>query len=496
MLALVLGVCLADRLLPQRFSNRRQDSAKIGGVLFGVLLLLGLLGVAMSPSLVWVFSSTALVFAGVGGLTPKLLAWLADQRADQSLTTAAHPLARWRYRELAVMVRRLALPVVALQFAVAAVLAIQALVTSFEATFEQWLAQRLSADWYVELPTGAKGAAAETIFTRFEAESRAAEQPFTWHRVARGRVRVSTLAGEPLGTRVDLLALSARDSQAPVSDLVSDWSLLEAQGQPWERVAEGQIMVNEQLALRHGLALGDQLQMVFAETEPEQANQSGTFQARVVGVYADYGRPSGEILISASWLPEGFVPRFESFSVNASQGSIEVLTRELKQLWQVDELEVRNNGMLKALASSVFQQTFLLTRAISVLTLALAAVSLLIMGWVFFNTRLWYYQLLDAWGVSLAERRGELLRLSLGLSLSVALAALPLGIWLTWVLVSRINPLAFGWSLPMAVYPVFWLELLALSAGIGWVIAWLMGREQARRLAEPPGASQIAGGER
>ncbi|MCL1484940.1 MAG: FtsX-like permease family protein [Marinobacter sp.] len=78
--------------------------------------------------------------------------------------------------------------------------------------------------------------------------------------------------------------------------------------------------------------------------------------------------------------------------------------------------------------------------------------------------------------------QSQLLRLALLLTGGIAVLALPLGIWLTWVLVHRINPLAFGWSLPMAVYPAFWLELGILSLAIGLSIAALMRRQ----LANPP----------
>lgn len=51
------------------------------------------------------------------------------------------------------------------------------------------------------------------------------------------------------------------------------------------------------------------------------------------------------------------------------------------------------------------------------------------------------------------QASAQLIRLSVSLTAAITLLALPLGIWLTWVLVHRINPIAFGWSLPMAVYP-------------------------------------------
>lgn len=493
MLALVLGVCLLDRLLPQRPDRSSAASSPLtvtGWVLFGALTA-GLLLVAFAASLTWVFAGTALVFAGVGGLTPPLLARFVDRFAARHPQTAGAPLGLWRYRELAVMLRRLALPVVALQFAVATVLAVQALVTSFENTFEQWLSQRLSAEWYIEVPEGAESELGEELLTRLSQQTgqldATTEAVGDWHRVIRGKLDSLSMNGKPLAAPLDVLAVSSSVPTAPVSPLVEDWSLLRADEDPWQKVAQGQVLVNEQLARRYEIAVGDALALKV---------QGGQQSLRVAGVYADYGRPSGEILMSGAWLPEGFTPRFESFSVNASQQDIDLITERLKQLWQVKDIEVRNNATIKALASQVFQQTFLLTRAISLLTLVLATVSLFVMGWVFFMTRAWYYRLLTAWGVARSELRGQLRRLSLALTLSVTLAALPLGIWLTWVLVNRINPLAFGWSLPMAVYPQFWLELLLLSSLIGLAIAWAMARNLSRLNVENPGANQVVGGER
>ena len=130
------------------------------------------------------------------------------------------------------------------------------------------------------------------------------------------------------------------------------------------------------------------------------------------------------------------------------------------------------------------------------LTLILAATALLMMGWVFFSTRAWYFRLLVVWGLSVRQASAQLIRLSVTLTAAITLLALPLGIWLTWVLVHRINPIAFGWSLPMAVYPRFWLELGVLSLLIGLSIGLLMMRQLKSPTVAPVNANALAGGER
>jgi len=469
MMVVVLVACLAGFLVP---GARRVVASRGHGKLAGGFLVAGLVLALPGPSLVWVFAAVAIVFAGAGLLTPALINRLAERAAGAS----ADPLSRWRYRELSVMVRQLALPVVALQFTLAMVLAIQALVTTFEDTFDRWLGQRLEAELYVPVPEGRSA----DVAARWLASQPELQTSGAWHRVIRGRGSVSVSGRAPLP--VDLFGLS------PVFSLVSGWDLLAAEDDPWATLARGEgVLVNEQLARRLELGVGDPIGL---EVAGEQLNLP------IAGVYADYGRPAGEILITGALLPEQFQPAFESFSITPGALPRAELIRGLEAAWQVSGITVRDNEEIRSLATGVFDQTFLLTRAMAVLTLALAALALLIMGWVFFTGRAWYFRLLATWGLSRREVAAQLTRLSVGLTGSVALLSLPLGIWLTWVLVHRINPLAFGWSLPMAVYPGFWAELIGLSLLIGLGIALLMGRQLRAGAALPVSANSLAGGER
>ncbi|MFO7993104.1 MAG: ABC transporter permease [Marinobacter sp.] len=459
MVLLVLAVCLVDWLVPRLWQSAVGSGR--GRLIAALILVMGLVSVALARELATVFAGTALVFAGIGWLTPGLLALLAEKLAAGKEQDGISPLTRWRRRELAVMFRHLALPVVALQFAMATVLAVQALVTTFENTFDEWLAQRLEAEFYVEVPSGVDAGLAGGLLENLEGLG-------AWHRVSRGEARIGPEGAGSEDGRVsaDLFALT------PIGELVFDWTLLASLDQPWQKVEQGGIMVNEQLARRQQLEPGDVVEIRVAET---------VLRASVVAVYADYGRPAGEILMSGAVLPENFSAGFESLSVNPGNLAMADIREQLAEVWNVTDVTVRDNASIRALASRVFGQTFLLTRAISLLTLVLAAVALLIMSWVFFTTRVWYFRLLGIWGLPTRVIRNQLRRLSVTLTLSVTVAALPLGIWLTWVLVSRINPLAFGWSLPMALYPGFWLELAVVAVSTGLLVAHLMRRQLGHR---------------
>ena len=169
---------------------------------------------------------------------------------------------------------------------------------------------------------------------------------------------------------------------------------------------------------------------------------------------------------------------------------------QLARLWHTPQLTVRDNQAIRTLATDIFDQTFLLTRAMTTLTLILAAAALLLMVWVFLSTRAWYFRLLIVWGMPQRQAAAQLTRVSLALIFAVLVCALPLGVWLTWILVQRINPLAFGWSLPMAVYPGFWIELAVLALIIGLSIALLMRLQLRRPASAPESAHGLQGGER
>jgi putative ABC transport system permease protein len=84
-------------------------------------------------------------------------------------------------------------------------------------------------------------------------------------------------------------------------------------------------------------------------------------------------------------------------------------------------------------------------------------------------------QLAPAWAMGLTLRRLALLEVlrSAALAAFTMLAALPVGLVLAWLLLAVINVEAFGWRLPMHLFPWDWLRLLLLalaSAGIAAII--------------------------
>ena len=133
--------------------------------------------------------------------------------------------------------------------------------------------------------------------------------------------------------------------------------------------------------------------------------------------------------------------------------------------------------------------TFAATAALNSLTLGVAGVALFINLLILGHTRLG--QLAPLW--ALGVRRTHLVWLSLGqtllLSSLTVLLAIPLGILLAWCLVAVVNVQAFGWRLPLYVFPAQLLHLAVLGMltsllASAWPL-WQLARRQPRELLRP-----------
>jgi putative ABC transport system permease protein len=142
---------------------------------------------------------------------------------------------------------------------------------------------------------------------------------------------------------------------------------------------------------------------------------------------------------------------------------------------------------IKDLSLSIFERTFAVSQALNVLTLGVAAVAMLTSLLTLGTLRL--PQLAPAWAMGMTRRRLAALELGRAVVLAVltAVLALPVGLMLAWVLLAVINVEAFGWRLPLHLFPGDWARLgvWALAAAVlaaGWPAVRLARLPPARLL--------------
>ncbi|MEM8536241.1 MAG: FtsX-like permease family protein, partial [Pseudomonadota bacterium] len=148
----------------------------------------------------------------------------------------------------------------------------------------------------------------------------------------------------------------------------------------------------------------------------------------------------------------------------------------------ISPAQVIDQAGIKSLSLQIFERTFTVTTALNILTLSVAGFAILMSLLTLATMRV--PQLAPAWAMGLT--RGQIGRLELlraiMLAALTALVALPLGLLLAWTLLAVVNVAAFGWRLPMYLFPWDYarLGLFALLA------AALAATWPARRLARTP----------
>jgi putative ABC transport system permease protein len=339
----------------------------------------------------------------------------------------------------------LRLPLLALAFAIASAIGIQAMVTGFESTFARWLDQRLQGQLYLD--PGQPVALQDWVAQLQTLPRVVAVLP-----QVRGRALVEQQAVDVLG--VD-----------PGSALVSGWDFLESAPQPWQALQGQGLMVNEQLARRQHLKLGDWIKVRMGAMEKLY---------QVAAIYADYGRPDGEILLASRHLPAALPGRYITFVLGLAPGSAPDWQRWMQQYPWLGGSRLRDQAALKAGARAVFGRTFDITGALSGLTLLLSGIALMLMALTLFRLRQRLYSWIYVCGLTSGQLRWRLCAHAMLLTTVLGVLATPLGIFLSWVLVARVNPVAFGWALPFNLYPAYWLQVWLACLLVGALTGLLM----------------------
>lgn len=425
-------------------------------LLAGLLLLLALGCGVFGAGLLSAFGMLAGLLLAAALLLPALLdrvlAWLARR--------CHRPLAQWFVADSRQQLPALSLALVALLLALAASVGVGSMTEGFRKTFVGWLDLRLSADLYVTPRDTAQG---------LQIVEWLKQQPVASVVLPGWRADMQ-LQGWPVQVQgiVDHPAYGTR------------WPLLEQHSRAWQQLASGQaVMLSEQLARRLNLQLGDSLQL-----------PADTPALPVVGIYADYGNPKGHVLVNAGWLRAHWPQAtLAGLSVDLSAERVPVLKAALQQHFALDDSRVVEQARLKRWSTDVFNRTFAATAALNSLTLGVAGVALFINLLTLGQARLG--QLAPLW--ALGVRRMQLVWLSLGqtfmLSSFTVLLAIPLGLLLAWCLVAVVNVQAFGWRLPLYVFPMQLLQLTVLGMltsliACAWPL-WQLARRQPRELLRP-----------
>jgi putative ABC transport system permease protein len=412
---------------PRAWAQSSSRSMRAQALAAGVLLAAGAGFALLGGSLLTGFATLAALLLGAALLLPAMLGLILRLAS----LAARGALAEWIFGDTREQLPGLSLALMALLLALAANIGVSTMVGSFRGTFLGWLDQRLAPELYI---------------TASDADEAARLRAFLAPRTQAILPIVSAeipLAGRPGEVFGQIDHATYRDN----------WPLLQAAPDAWDRLAAGQaVIINEQLSRFADLSLGDPLQITPDLTLP------------IAGVYSDYGNPTAQAIVSLSRFSDSFpgIP-VTRFALRVPPEDAPELASVLREDFGLPTDAVINQVQIKRFSLEVFDQTFRITGALNILTLGVAGFALLTSLLTLANLRL--PQLAPVWALGLTRARlarFELLR-SLILAALTFVLALPVGLVLAWVLLAIVNVEAFGWRLPMTLFPGDWLRLFALA---------------------------------
>src|SRR3954470_3243360 len=388
-------------------------------------------------SLVSGFAVLAALLLGAALGLPAVLEWalsLGQRRAHNMVAV-------WFWADSRQQLSGLSLALMALLLALAVNVGVGTMVETFSRTFADWLDGRLAADVYINASDNSQAAATkEWLRQRDEVEA-----------ILPGS-RADT---QFVGAQIELLGLPDHPTYR------NSWPLLEAAPNAWIRLRPGDTaLVSEQLARRMKLSVGDRIDVPAS---------GGNWPLEVVGIYADYGNPKGQIAVNFAALTRRFPQTpLTRMGLRVERAKIPPLIAALQEKFGLDDRNVVDQATMKAESKRIFNRTFSVTAALNAFTLGVAGIALLTSLLTLSTSRL--PQLAPLWAIGITRRRLAAIELlkTMSVALITALFALPLGLLVAWCLLAIVNVKAFGWRLPFHVFPaqLLWLVTVAMAAAV------------------------------
>ena len=442
-------------------------SHRLTGYLFHAGLVMLALGAAIAGlgwgDLVGGFVALFLLITGFLLLLPRFLAsglkWVAGPVADR-LDSA---LTRLAGRSLERSLSRSGPAVVALTLALAAAIGVSVLVGSFRVSVTEWLGVTLTSDLYLVPAESASGRGGARL-------------PGEWVRLLSDWPEVASVS---TGTTQDVVSgrgLIRLFLLSPHADWLEHLPLVAGSDPDLDKRLQDTdtVLITEGFATHQGLTLGDSIEITLP---------TGSRSFAIAGIYRDYSHPGGTVLMRSDRYHGGAAPGFHSMGLRVdAQTPVEGLESRLAD-WLRDReaaaLITRPDAIQRE-SLEIFDRTFAITHLLRVITLGVAFVAILSALVALQMERSREYAILRSTGL-LPGGVARLVFLQAGLlGLFAAVAAIPLGLGMGWVLIEVINREAFGWRMDVRLpgWPLAENLLLGIGAALLASVypAWRLAR--------------------
>ncbi len=428
-----------------------------------------------------------LLFAGIAlmpSLVKQFFTWLAHVIPSEGARAISPSLtlALWRLAQAPASAAGLIAGVVA---ALALTVAMVVMVASFRDSVTQWLDKVLPADLYASLTRSDLNNAPGQDPTSYSSDA-SGQDPASLHRLAAvpGIARVEftlqqKLLFRPEQPEVVLIARPVPNNRAAkVLPLTGDLST-----QPMgTKDSLPEVFVSEALLDLYGWKPGE------THTLPVKAKSGEYLSVWVAGVFRDYGRQHGSVVMDISVYQALTQDRRRTdiaLWLTPEANSTEVLERVRTQFASFKALEFRSSTDLRALSLTIFDRSFAMTYALEVaaLLVALFTVAAGFAGQALLRQK--EFALVQQLGQS-SSQLTQWISFESGLLLALAACwGTLLGLLMSQVLIHRVNPQSFHWTMETSLPTVAIVVLILVTVLLGMLAAvWAAKRNlNAKQLA-------------
>ncbi|MES2420853.1 MAG: FtsX-like permease family protein [Pseudomonadota bacterium] len=341
----------------------------------------------------------------------------------------------------------------------ALMIAMATMVTSFRGAVDEWLNQVLGADLYLRTTAGATFDPAM--------RTRLATTPGISRLAFSRQIPLTIAADRP---PVSLIARPERGGQDPLLVLIETAPPLPKTALP--------VWVSEPAQRLYGWDPGERITLPIA----------GRTQFTVAGVWRDYGRQAGAVLID-----EGDYQRLTGDDARDEISAMIAPDRDAAQVARAmtaklppelrDQVEVSQPATLRRLALTIFDRSFAVTyllEAVAILV-GLAGVAATMSAQTIARER--EFGMLRHLGLTRRQLTTMLATEGAIVGLTGALAGIGLGLLLSQVLIHVINPQSFNWTMTTRVPVGTLIGVAAALTGAAAATAVLAGRRATAKSA-------------
>jgi putative ABC transport system permease protein len=358
--------------------------------------------------------------------------------------TLSNPLAQWLHADTRFHIKDLHIAIIAILVALGSAIGMQIMVKSFSTTLNAHLEKQLSADIYLRsdkidhtlrqtlshLPEVAQ----LSIYTKSE-----------------GKVNNVPAKLSSFGKNFEHYQQISLTSGLPISN---------------KNFMDKGCLANEQSKIKFGFSLGDIA--VFTQN-------STYFNCRITGFFYDYGNPSMSLLtLEKRQNSAALNIEFVGYSIRLNTSTtMAVFSERLVNEFNQDSTLILPNKRFKKIANALFNDTFVVTKALNGFILAIALLSLCTSLLSLSVNQLKQLTILRNLGVTQQQLLTMKLLQTGGIVLFTALFAIPLGFALGFALLKFVMPIAFGWTIHFSLDLTSLLIMCLTLVGVSVLCAYL-----------------------